>query len=146
MNTLQSILEEWEKDSIMDKNEPGSELYNIPKLHSKYLNALTRCRLLLKKVKDDLLIERKIRYNYYTGHYNTDKDMLDSLGLEPFKFLLKSDVNLYIDTDDAIIKINSKKAVYEEMVSACELIMGELKSRTYQLRDYINWVKYSEGS
>lgn len=146
MNTLDSILKEWEMDSIIDKNEAGSELIKIPTLHSKYLNALTRARLLLKKTKDDLLIARKIKYNYYSGFYNTDPEMLAKLGLEPFKLILKSDVNIYIDTDDEVVKINSKKAVYEEMVSACELVMAELKSRTYQLKDYIAWVKFTEGS
>lgn len=146
LTSLQSILDEWEKDSYIDKNEAGRELLNIPLLHSKYLNALTRARLLLKKSKDDLAIERKVKYNYYSGNYNTDKDMLDNLGLEPFKLILKTDIGIYLDTDNEIIKINSKKAIYEEMVDACNLILGELKSRTFQLRDYISWIKWTEGS
>ena len=37
MNAAEKILEMWEKDSEIDRTEPGRELTNVPKLHSKYL-------------------------------------------------------------------------------------------------------------
>ena len=36
MNAAERILEMWEKDSEIDRTEPGRELTNVPKLHSKY--------------------------------------------------------------------------------------------------------------
>lgn len=146
MNTLDEILEEWDKDSVVDGNQPGKELVEVPKLHAKYLRVLVKNRLLLKKTIDDIAVEKKIKYNYYSGNYNTDKAKLAELGLEPFKFIIKQDIGIYLDSDDGLLKLKSRKAIYEEKVAACEMIIKELGSRTYQLRDQIAWIKFESGS
>ena len=49
MKQLDDLLEMWRADSVIDRTEPGKELTNIPQLHSKYLNILSRHRLLAKE-------------------------------------------------------------------------------------------------
>ena len=49
MSKLDELLEEWRKDADIDRTEPGKALLDIPKLHSKYLNILSRHRLLSKE-------------------------------------------------------------------------------------------------
>ena len=49
MKQLDELLEMWRTDSIIDRTEPGKALINIPQLHSKYLNILSRHRLLSKE-------------------------------------------------------------------------------------------------
>ena len=51
MSKLDELLEEWRKDSDIDRTEPGKALLDIPKLHSKYLNILSRHRLLSKEAE-----------------------------------------------------------------------------------------------
>jgi len=146
MDNLENILAAWEKDSEINPTEPGKELLNIPKLHSKYLKALVRNRLQLKKVKNDLLEARKVKWSYYSGHYNTNKEVLQQLGLEPFKFILKQDINLYIDSDKEIIKFTDKIAYYDEIIRALEYIMAELKQRTWNIKSFIDWEKFIQGA
>lgn len=143
---LEELLQMWSEDTTLDHNEPGKELLKIPSFHAKYLKILVHHKLILKKKKDEMAVERKIRYNYYSGQYNTDKNMLSKLGLEPFKYILKSDIGTYIDTDEAIIKINDKIAYHSEMVSTCESIMGTLKNRTWELKAYIDWLRFQAGA
>jgi len=142
---IEELLQQWEDDCIIDNDEPGIELIKIPKIHSKYLKILVKHKLILKKCNDELAIERKTKYNYYSGHYNTDKAMLTKLGLEPFKFLLKSDVSTYVDTDQAIIAIKDKVAYHEEMVAICTSIMATLKNRTWELKGYMDWERFKNG-
>lgn len=143
MDTLEKILENWEKDAIIDSTEPSKELLRIPLLHSKYLNALTKSKMLSKKAHFDYLKLKKTKWEYYTGKLS--KEELIEFGWEPFPFVLKSDINLYLESDEQLISLLRKKIIHDEIVSVVEAILSELKSRTYQLRDYIGWEKFING-
>lgn len=51
MKQIEELLEEWRKDADIDRTEPGKALLDIPKLHSKYLNILSKHRLLAKEAE-----------------------------------------------------------------------------------------------
>ena len=144
MENIEKVLENWEKDSLIDQTEPSKELIKIPKLHSKYLNVLTKSKLASKKLQFDYLQLKKRKWEYYNGRLSQEE--LKQYGWEPFPFTLKSDINLYLESDADLIKILQKKVAYDEIVSICESIISELKSRTYQLRDFISWERFINGS
>ena len=144
MENLEQVLENWEKDSVIDQTEPARELIRIPLLHSKYLNVLTKSKLASKKAHFDYLQMKKKKWEYYTGKLSQDE--LDEYRWEPFPFTLKSDINLYIESDPDLIKLLQKKIVHDEIVSVIEAIMSELKSRTFQLRDVITWERFINGA
>lgn len=144
MDTIEKVLECWEKDSIVDITEPSREIIRIPLLHSKYLNVLTKSKLASKKANFDYIQLKKKKWEYYTGKLSQDE--LDEFGWEPFPFTLKSDINLYLESDKDLIKLLQKKIIHDEIVSVIEAIMSELKSRTYQLRDVITWERFINGA
>lgn len=143
MENLEQVLEQWKKDAEIDQTEPGKELLNIPKLHSKYLNILTKHKIASKKANFDYLRMRKVKWEYYTG--KTSQEELKEYGWEPFQFTLKSDITTYLESDKDLIKLLEKKVYHEEVVSVIEAIMQELKQRTWQLRDFISWEKFIGG-
>jgi hypothetical protein len=144
MENLEQILKYWETDADIDQTEPGKELLKIPKLHNKYLSILTKHKIASKKAHFDYLRMRKVKINYYSGRM--DSDELESHGWEPFQFVLKSDINAYLEGDGDLIKMLEKKVYHEECVSVVESIMSELKSRTFQLRDFIQWERFIGGN
>lgn len=143
MENLEQILKYWEKDAEMDQTEPGKELIKIPTLHNKYLSILTKHKIASKKAHFDYLRMRKVKINYYSGRM--DSEELEAHGWEPFSFVLKSDINAYLEGDNDLIKMLEKKVYHEECVSVVESIMSELKQRTWQLRDFIGWEKFIGG-
>lgn len=143
MENLEQILKMWERDADMDQTEPGKELLKIPKLHNQYLSILTKHKIASKKAHFDYLRMRKIKIEYYSGRM--DQEELDSRGWQPFQFVLKSDINAYLEGDGDLIRLLEKKVYHEEAVSVLESIMNELKQRTWQLRDYISWEKFIGG-
>ena len=143
MEKLEDILKYWNEDSEIDRTEPGRELIKIPKLHNKYLTILTKHRIASKKAHFDYLRMRKIKTDYYSGRL--DEDDLEKYGWEPFAFVLKSDINTYLEADNDLIKLMEKKIYHEEVISVIESIMNELKQRTWQLRDFINWERFIGG-
>ena len=143
MENLEQILKSWEKDAEIDQPEPGKELIKIPTLHSKYLGILIKHKIASKKAHFDYLRMRKVKIDYFSGRM--DQEELDAHGWQPFQFVLKSDVNAYLEGDNDLIKMLEKKVYHEETVSVLESIMNELKQRTWQLRDYISWEKFIGG-
>ena len=143
MENLEQVLENWKKDSEIDQTEPGKELIRIPILHSKYLNILTKHKIASKKAHFDYLRMRKVKIEYYSGRMSQED--LDTHGWQPFAFVLKSDINAYLEGDNDLIKMLEKKVYHEEVVSVIESIMNELKQRTWQLRDFISWEKFIGG-
>jgi hypothetical protein len=143
MENLEQVLKYWEKDAEMDQTEPGKELLRIPTLHNKYLSILTKHKIASKKAHFDYLRLRKIKIDYYNGRL--DQDELETRGWQPFQFVLKSDIGAYLEGDDDLIKMLEKKVYHEECVSVLESVMNELKSRTFQLRDFIQWERFIGG-
>ena len=64
MTKLDELLNMWAKDSVIDRTEPGKELINIPQLHSKYLNVLSRHRLLAKEAEFKYNRMKKVKWEY----------------------------------------------------------------------------------
>jgi hypothetical protein len=143
MEELQKLLDMWTVDSNIDRTEPGKELINIPKLHSKYLNILSRHRMLSKQCEFKYNKIRRLKWEYYTG--KLDNDQLKEYGWEPFPYTLKSDITTYMESDDDINKHLVKKIMHDEIVELCQSILKELNSRTFQLRDFIAWERFIQG-
>lgn len=143
MKQLDELLEMWRKDADIDRTEPGKALLDIPKLHSKYLNILSRHRLLSKEAEFKYSKTKKIKWEYYTG--KLDDDTLEKHGWEPFPFVLKSDITTYLESDEDMNKCLAQKAMHDEIVEVCTAILKELNSRTFQLRDFISWEKFIQG-
>ena len=144
MNKLESILSSWAEDSKIDKTEPGRELLNIPILHNKYLSDLSAHRMASKGASFEYTKKKLLKQKYYSGKLSEEE--LEENGWEPFRYTLKSDISLYIEGDEDLIKILKKKAYHDEAVAVLESILQELKSRTFQLRDYISYEKFIQGA
>jgi hypothetical protein len=143
MKQLDELLETWRQDCDIDRTEPARALLDIPKLHSKYLNILSRHRLLSKESEFKYNKMKKLKWEYYTG--KLDKDQLEKHNWQPFPFVLKSDITTYLESDEDINKHIAQKALHDEIVDVCSSILKELNSRTFQLRDFIAWERFIQG-
>ena len=143
MSKLDELLEEWRKDADIDRTEPGKALLDIPKLHSKYLNILSRHRLLSKESEFKYNKMKKLKWEYYTG--KLDDDDLKKYEWDPFPYVLKSDLSTYMESDEDLNKYSAQKIMHDEIVEVCTAILKELNSRTFQLRDFIAWERFIQG-
>lgn len=133
----------WEADAKIDTTEPGKAMTGIPMLHAKYSRILSSHSLASKRCSFEYTKMRKLKWEYYNGRL--DKAELDKLGWEPFRFVLKSDMSTYMDSDADLMKINAKKAYHDEAVSFCTYILKELNNRTWQIKEFMGWEKFILG-
>jgi hypothetical protein len=141
---LEEIITQWERDSVIDQTEPGKEIIEIPKLHNKYNKYLSLHNLAAIKAGIEFDRVKRIKWEYYTG--KLDQEELVKYGWEPFRFVLKSDISVYMEGDEDLNKIKRKKSYHEEAAKFCQNIMKELQSRTYQLRAFMDWEKFIQGA
>lgn len=141
--TIDDVIEMWERDAKVDDTEPGKEILRIPILHSRYTKILTEQNLLSKKCLFDFHRMKKIKTEYYLGRL--DDEELKKRGWEPFRFLLKSDVTTYLESDEDLQMILMKKAKHDAIADYCISVVKELNARTYQLRAYMDWEKFIQG-
>ena len=144
--TIETLMEMWAEDAQIDETEPGRELLRIPNLHAKYIRILTHHNLLSKKLQSDYNRMKKIKWEYYSGDLNNEED-LTKYGFEPLLGkILRQDIPIYLDSDKQLTDILLKKVLHEEIVSICNSILKELNSRTYQIRTYVDWEKFTSGN
>ena len=74
MNNLESIIEMWKKDSVINEMQLDESSRDSAKLHSKYLELLSINRLKLRKYEMDMKV--LLRINGYTITANLPRKKL----------------------------------------------------------------------
>ena len=142
---LDEIHQLWADDCDVNRMELGEESLKLPKLHSKYLNIMTTERMILKRLEEDRKELVKLKHDYYRGIL-PEEDLREN-GWTPFQLsVLKSDLPLYMDADQDIIKLNLKIAAQQEKVDVLESIIRSITNRGYLIKNAIEWEKFKVGA
>lgn len=139
------ILAEWSKDCFIDESNLKQEILRIPQLHAKYLKELNDNKNAAKVNEFKYYKLKNIKIEYYSG--NLDKETLDEYGWEQFDLRIgtKGNIDRYISADEDLIELLKKKYYHEESVEVCKQILDQLKSRTFQLKSFIEYEKFQAG-
>jgi hypothetical protein len=141
---LEEIFEEWSKDSDIDRTELGSESLKIAKLHVKYYKMFSNERLVLKKMEFDHKVLYKNKCEWLNG--TMDQETLKELDWKPnYLKIMKSELSMYVDADQDIIKSNLKLSIQQEKVSVLESIIKSIHGRSFNIRAAIDWEKFKTG-
>ena len=143
--TIETLMKEWSQDSHVDPSAMEVELLKISFLHSKYLNIMSHHRHIIRKLEKDYKDLKSLKDDYFHGHLN-DPDHLAELGWEPMQHVHSNPKILrMLETDPDLTKILLKKTAHEEIVLYCESVMKSLNNRSWDLRNYIEYLKYTKG-
>lgn len=143
--TLNDLMAMWKKDSDIDETEPGRELLKIPKLHAKYLEILIDHNLILENLDIEYNKLLKTKREYYAGDLNNTQDLAAHNLTPMMKKILRQDIPTYTDADEDLGNILARKSINKQIISACDRILKECHSRTFQLKSYVEWRKFSDG-
>lgn len=144
--TIDALMDMWTKDSPYDDTEPGKELIRIPILHAKYLNILHHHKLILAKVDGDYRAMKALKWDYYKGDLNNPEDLAQHGWAPQLRTIIRQDIPIYLDSDPDLNKLLMKKAVHSEIVDYCSSVLKELHSRTFQLKSFIEWQRFTGGN
>lgn len=138
---IEDIMNMWIQDAKIDDVDLDHESLGVPNLHAKYLKLLYQQKLRLRKLNIQKKSLVKVLSEYYKGDLNNPED-LKEIQREPWsRTILKQDINSYVDSDDEMIKLFTKIAYQEEVVSLLEDIMKNINNRTFHIKNAIEWRK-----
>ena len=139
---LEQIQEMWQRDSVIDPDNLHDESLKVPQLHSKYYTIYnTICRL-REKSRDSYNRVKLERYNYYTGKAPAEVYVEEPF---PYKVREKDAIQRYLDADDKLTTIDLKIRYYDVMLKFLEEVIKTISSRTYQIKNAIDWHKFQAG-
>jgi len=142
--TLEEIQAQWSKDAPVDRTDLASEASRIPQMHSKYFKIFSVERLLLRKLEQESKQLWKDLWEYYQGNF--DYEELKERGWDQInQRILKSDLNIYIDSNQNWIDNNLKVAYQKEKVDFLEAIIKSLNNRGFNINAAIQWEKFKVG-
>ena len=139
LETLQGM---WNEDSKIDPDNLHTESLNIPVLHSKYYDIYNTLMLLRKKAEQQRKNIRHERYEYFSGKSDPEVYIDNPF---PKKIRDKETMQKYLDADTKLSEVSLKIEYYEVMLRFIEEILKQITNRTYQIKNSIDFMRFSSG-
>ena len=142
---LSELQEQWANDCKIDETNLGHESARTPLLHSKYLNYLSSTRLNLRKAESDYLNMRRKKYRYYRGEMTQaeldEEEWSQWQGNKP----LKNEMDEFLQVDTDLVALQDKIEYFKTVLYQLEQIIRSLNSRTWDIKNSIEWTKFTNG-
>ena len=139
--TLDELKLQVKKDLEVDDETLDKESYKNQELYAKYLDHKTNFELLLYKAKGDYKILFKDKWEYYGG-----KADAKVYATKPFDLkVLKTDLSIYIESDEDIIQIEHKIVYLETVVKYIDGVLKSIQSRGWDIKNAIAFRQWEHG-
>lgn len=142
---LEEILNAWDTDSKIDRTDLGEEAANIPMLHSKYLRIYTEEKLNMVKLQYQMKRLRLAKHEFLSQGPSKETQA-KGWTLPARGMILKADMPMYMEADENISDLQLEIDLSEAKLSALESIMKSIASRSYVVRDILEWVRWTGGN
>ncbi len=129
------------EDLRVDDERLDTESLKNQELYTKYLDHKSRFELLLYKAKGDYKILFKDKWEYYGG-----KSDAKVYATKPFDLkVLKTDLSIYIESDEDIIQIEHKIVYLETVVKYIDGVLKSIQSRGWDIKNAIAFRQWEHG-
>ena len=139
--TLDELKLQVKKDLEVDDETLDKESYKNQELYAKYLDHKTNFELLLYKAKGDYKVLFRDKWEYYGGKADAKIYVTKPFDLK----VLKTDLSIYIESDEDIIKVEHKISYLESVVKYIEGVLRSIQSRGWDIKNAISWKQFEAG-
>ena len=139
---LEELQREAKQDlNIEDQESLDQESYKNQNIKAKWLEYRTKYDQLLIIAKADHQRLYRQKWEYYGG-----KADAKVYAAKPFDLkVLKTDLGVYIASDDDIIEIEIKIEYYETVVQFIEGVIKSIDNRSWDIKHAQDWKKFLAG-
>jgi len=128
-------------DLSVDNEHLDTESLKNQEIKAKYLDYKSRYELLLFKAKGDYKRLYREKWEYYGG--KADAKIYIS---KPFDLkVLKTDLSVYITSDDEVIDAENKIGYLETVVDYIKGVIKSVDNRGWDIKNSIEWKKFEAG-
>ena len=128
-------------DLKIDNEHLDTESLKNQEIKAKYLDIKSKYELLLFKAKGDYKRIYRDKWEYYGG--KSDAKIYIS---KPFDLkVLKTDLSIYITSDDEVIDAENKIGYLETVLDYIKGVIKSVDNRGWDIRNAIEWKKFEAG-
>ena len=139
--TLDELKIQVANDLKVNDERLDTESLKNQELYSKYLEIKSNFELLMYKAKGDYKRLYRDKWEYYGGKADAKVYVTKPFDLK----VLKSDLSVYIESDDEIIQCEHKVAYLETVVKYIDGVLKSINSRGWDIKNAIDWRKFEAG-
>ena len=118
-----------------------TEALKNQELYAKYLDHKSRFELLLHKAKGDYKKMYREKWEYYGGKADAKVYVTKPFDLK----VLKTDLHIYIESDEDIIKAEHKIAYLETVIKYIDGVLKSIQNRGWDIKNAISWKQFEAG-
>ena len=139
---LEKLQGMWKTDSKLDDDLHDNDSLAIPQLHMKYMEFYNTYSLMKKEREIEMRRLIKDKWLYYKGKAPSSvyKQMPFDL-----KLTTKEEITMFIDADEDITKLQFKIDYIDQVLSFLDGVLRMINSRTYHIKNAIEWKKFQSG-
>ena len=143
---LEDILDEWDKDSQLDRTKLDNASLGVAKMHAKYIRILSHERLLLTRYENEYKQLKFDKQEFYADGPSevTPKEWFELL--PPKGRIIKTEVPRYLEIDRDIVALTLKIGLQKEKVEILKSIIDMISRTGFQIKNAIEWMKFMNGS
>ena len=131
-----------QKDLRIDDEHLDTESLKNQEIKAKYLDHKSRYELLLFRAKGDYKRMYREKWEYYGG--KADAKIYAS---KPFDLkVLKTDLAVYITSDEEVINAENKIGYLETVVDYIKGVIKSVDNRGWDIKNAIEWKKFEAGA
>ena len=130
-----------EKDLKVDNEHLDTESLKNQEIKAKYLDIKSKYELLLFKAKGEYKKLYREKWEYYGGKADAKIYVTKPFDLK----VLKTDLNIYIESDEDIIKAEHKIAYLETTIKYIDGVLRSVQSRGWDIKNAISWKQFEAG-
>tara|TARA_R110000868_G_scaffold124708_1_gene329461 strand:- start:372 stop:818 length:447 start_codon:yes stop_codon:yes gene_type:complete len=147
MLDLESILDMWKNDAVIDDVHLDEASKKGANLHAKYLEFLSITKLQLKKREAEFKVLLKNKWLWYNGKLT--KSEIDSLGWEYDALnglkILKGELDYYYDADPHIQEAQARIDYLKTIIETLEEIVNNIRWRHSTIKNILDWRRFESG-
>lgn len=143
---LDSLKDEWKKDTVINQLDLSRESLKTPHVHSKYVDLLVDAKRKVSRKRHDLARMQQFKTRYFNGLLT--KEELKEYDLPQYQYSkpLKSEMQNMLDADEDCIKIKEEIEECELIVFFLENVMKSIYSRSFDIKNSIEFSKFQAGN
>jgi hypothetical protein len=141
---LETILEMWETDSVIDKTELGQESLNTPRVHARYLKILAAEKLQYRRLHAEMQVLKRDKFSFLLGGATAESQ---EKGWEyPTRGrIMKSDIDIFNDADKEVQALQQKMDLQQQKIETLDSILRTIGNRGFQIKNAIDWYNFQNG-
>ena len=139
--TLDELKLQVQKDLKVNDEHLDTESLKNQEIKAKYLDVKSKYELLLYRAKGEYKRIYRDKWEYYGG--KADAKVYVS---KPFDIkVLKTDLSVYITSDEEIIDAENKIGYLETVVEYIKGVIKSVDNRGWDIKNAIEWKKFEAG-